>query len=71
MSSPQKKKIPYKISSDLNTYLNEIGRAHVIPINYDDLLRFTASVNLYDKHGNDTLWQTVVYPHSEMEELNR
>lgn len=70
-SSPQKKKIPYTISPLLQGYLNEAGRTQEIPVQYQDLLRFTNGVSLFDKHGKDTLWLTVAYSQSEMEELNR
>jgi NAD-specific glutamate dehydrogenase len=69
--SPQKKKIPFQISAELSHYLMEVGRTQSIPVQYSDLLRFTNSINLYDKQGNDTLWLTVCYSPSEMEELNR
>ena len=69
--SPQKKKIPFQISVELSQYLTEVGRTQSIPVQYSDLLRFTNSITLYDKQGNDTLWLTVCYSPSEMEELNR
>ncbi len=70
-NSPQKKKIPYPISSPLVNYLNEAGRTQPVSVQYPDLLRFTNTMNLIDKHGKDTLWLTVSYSQSEMEELNR
>ena len=57
--SPQKKKIPYLVSVEFNQYLLEAGRLQKIPVQYQDLLRFTNSINLYDKHNKDTLWLTV------------
>jgi hypothetical protein len=69
--SPQKKKIPYTVSSELNKYLGETGRLQKIPIQYQDLLRFNNSISLYDKQGKDTLWLTVSYSQNEMEELCR
>jgi len=69
--SPQKKKIAYPISKNLYQYLDETGRIQNISIQYEDLLRFTNSISLYDKFGNDSLWLTVSYSQSEMEELNR
>jgi hypothetical protein len=69
--SPQKKKIPYKISAPLLNYLTEAGRTQKIAVQYEDLLRFTNAVSLFDKYNNDTLWLTVAYNQSEMEELNR
>lgn len=69
--SPQKKKIPFKVTSNLYRYLGETGRTQNIPVQYEDLLRFTNSISLYDKYGKDTLWLTVGYSPGEMEELNR
>lgn len=40
-----------------------------IPVFYDDLLRFTGSVAVYDKNDEDTLWVSVYYSDSEREEL--
>jgi hypothetical protein len=70
-TSSQKKKIPYTVSPLLFNYLNETERTQEISVQYRDLLRFTNSVNLFDKHGKDTLWLTVSYAQLEMEELNR
>ncbi len=69
--SPQKKKVPYKISNELYSYLVDVGRTQSISVQYDDLLRFNNSMSLFDKKGEDTLWLTVSYSPSEMEELNR
>lgn len=41
-----------------------------IPVYYDDLLRFTGSVVVYDKYDNDTLWVSVYYSDSERKELD-
>jgi hypothetical protein len=41
-----------------------------IPVFYDDLLRFTGSVAVYDKDDKDTLWVSVYYSDSEREELD-
>lgn len=40
-----------------------------LPIYYDDLLRFDNSIPLYDKEGNDTLWVTVFFPQSDMDNI--
>lgn len=71
MSSPQKKKVPFSVSDELNSYFIETNRKCSIPIHYNDLLRFTSSVDLFDKYGDNTLWRNVIYPHNEMEELNK
>jgi hypothetical protein len=70
-TSPQKKKIPFKLSVQLNQLLSEMGRTQQIPLQYDDLLRFDSAIPLYDKKGEDTLWLSVAYSPSDMAELNR
>ena len=69
--TPQKKKIPFKLYADFQRYLADVGRIQHVDVQYNDLLRFTDSISLYDKKGNDTLWLTVSYPQGEMEELNK
>ena len=69
--TPQKKKISYPVSAGFYKYLTEIGRAQNIAVHYQDLLRFNSSTRLNDKKGTDTLWLTVLYPPSEMQELSR
>ncbi len=67
MAIISKKKIPYKISPILHKYLQDYGREMKLPIAYEDLLRYNNSIPLYDKNGNDTLWETVFYAQSDME----
>ncbi|MGL4629666.1 MAG: hypothetical protein ACRCVT_00565 [Leadbetterella sp.] len=69
MALISKKKVPFKISSKLRKYLQKYGREKELPLKYDDLLRYDNKINLYDKNGNDTLWETVFYPQSDMEEI--
>ncbi|HSB94151.1 MAG TPA: hypothetical protein VLC28_13600, partial [Flavitalea sp.] len=40
-----------------------------LPIAYRDLLRMTFSVPLYDKHGKETFWETVIYDTHEWQHL--
>jgi hypothetical protein len=70
-TSPQKKKIPFRLSNQLNKLLSEMGRKQTISLQYDDLLRFDSAISLYDKKGEDTLWLSVAYQPSEMAELSR
>jgi len=67
MALISKKKLPFKINLQLRKYLIKYGREITMPLQYADLLRFESSINLYDKFGNDTLWQTVFYPHSDID----
>lgn len=64
-----KKKIPFKISPKLRKYLTKYGREKELPIKYSDLLRFDNAFPLYDKKGKDTLWETVMYPQNDLEEI--
>ncbi|MDN5203305.1 hypothetical protein QQ008_18100 [Fulvivirgaceae bacterium BMA10] len=70
MALISKKKIPFKISPGLRRYLKEQEREVVVPIRYSDLLRYDNSIALYDNWGDDTLWETVFYPQSDMESIH-
>jgi len=64
-----RKKIPYKVSENFRCYLKDYNRNIGLPIKYEDLLRFTTQVPLYDANDNDTLWKTVYYSNSETDEI--
>ncbi|MFD1816745.1 hypothetical protein SAMN04515674_110188 [Pseudarcicella hirudinis] len=64
-----KKKIPFRINNQLRKYLMKYNREFPLPIQYEDLKRFENTISLYDKKGNDTLWETVFYSPSEIEEI--
>ncbi|WP_374164415.1 hypothetical protein [Arcticibacter sp. MXS-1] len=66
---PSKKKFFYPVIDPLKDYLVKYNRKIKLPVEYSDLLRFQMSTPLLDKSGNDTLWQTVYYDQSEMNEL--
>ena len=66
-----KKKPAYPVIPALEAYLDEYSRKIEIPIYYDDLLRFSGSVVVYDANEEDTLWVRVFYPDSEREEIDR
>ncbi|WP_207420880.1 hypothetical protein [Desertivirga brevis] len=66
---PSRKKFFYPVKDVLRDYLLKYNREVKLPVQYTDLLRFQMSVPLLDKNGNDTLWQTVYYDQSEMNEL--
>jgi hypothetical protein len=67
---PSKKKKPFPVSDAFQAYLDEQHRVVELPLEYDDLLRYTDSIPLLDFDGNDTLWETVFYPQSETQEIN-
>lgn len=71
MNDISKKKIHYPIQEPLRKYLKRYTRELVLPIGYKDLDHYENSVPLYDKAGKDTLWETVYYGQSEMDEINR
>lgn len=55
------KKPSYPISKELRGYLMLNHRETDVAISYGDLLHNNSSVALYDKHGSDTLWETLIY----------
>jgi len=66
---PSKKKTNYPIGEGLRNYLIKYDREEKLPVQYSDLLRFNLKTPLRDKEGRDTLWYTVYYDESEMNEL--
>lgn len=71
MAIISKKKEPFPISKFLRTYLRKYDRELDLPVFYADLLRFDNSIPLYDKSGNDTLWETVFFAQGDMEQIYR
>ena len=65
-----KKKPAYPISKELDEYLEYYNRKIEIPIHYDDLLRFSGSVSVYDANDEDTLWVRVFYPEFDRDEID-
>ncbi len=64
-----KKKKIYPIPEDFYVYLEKFDRFKSLPIDYRDLLRYSNSVTLYDKFGEDSLWTTVSYNRLDQEEI--
>ena len=69
MTLIKKKKTIYPINEPLRKFLIEYKKEIDIPVSYSDLSRFTSSINLYDKKGEDTLWLTVFYASEDMKEI--
>ena len=67
--APSKKKIFYPIIPPLKEYLIKYDREIELPVQYSDMLRFNMSTPLLDKNDIDTLWETVYYDETEMQEL--
>lgn len=64
-----RKKPTYPINNTLKEYLTKYNREIKIPVFYEDLLRFSGGINIYDKNDNDTLWISVYYSEFERVEL--
>ena len=65
-----KKKPAYPVNAKLDAYLDHYNRKIEIPIFYEDLLRFSGSVVVYDSNDEDTLWIRVYYPEFERKEID-
>lgn len=64
------KKPTYLINNSLLDYLERFDRISKVAISYDDLLRFSGSVTVYDKQNQDTLWIRVYYNEYERLEID-
>lgn len=64
------KKPTYAIKSSLETYLKYYNRLLKLSVFYDDLLRFSGSISVYDKNDEDTLWVSVYYNEFERREID-
>lgn len=59
----------YPVIPELTAYLEKYNRTTRSPLLYDDLLRFSGGISVFDKEGNDTLWLRVFYPEFEQAEI--
>ncbi len=65
-----RKKPTYPVNEKLSSYLDTYGRNTTISVAYDDLLRFTGGISVYDKDDEDTLWMRVYYSEFEQDEID-
>lgn len=65
-----KKKPAFPVNKRLDEYLALYNRKIEIPIFYDDLLRFSGSVVVYDANDVDTLWIRVYYSEFDRKEID-
>ena len=65
-----RKKPSFPISDGFNVYLSKYNRKTKIPVFYDDLLRFSGSIVVYDQHEEDTFWVRCYYPDHERTEID-
>jgi len=70
MPNIKQKKIPYDVDKGLRRYLKAYGRDMNLPILYSDLTRYSESMPLFDKNGNDTLWVSLLYAQSDLDHIN-
>lgn len=68
---PTRKKPVFPINPYLREYLKRFDRERELPVTYKRLLSFNNSAPLLDRDGNDTLWETVIYPAEEIMTLKR
>ncbi len=66
-----KKKPAFPINERFNRYLAKYNRNTKIPVFYDDLLRFSGSIVVYDQHDEDTFWVRCYYPEFERVEIDK
>lgn len=57
-----RKKPMYPVAVGLTKYLRMYQRDAKMPVAYKDLLNFTETVPVMDKNGEDTFWETPLYP---------
>ncbi len=69
-NKPSKKKKLFTPSDELLVYLDKYGRLEKLPLQYEDMLRYMASIPLINSRGEDTLWETVFYDQHEKEEVS-
>jgi hypothetical protein len=59
----------FPVQEPLRRYLHHANREVSFSFSYNDLLRFSNSITLFDRHGNDTLWETLIYNESDRSEI--
>ena len=65
-----KKKPAFPVGKKLDSYLDDYNRKIEIPIFYEDLLRFSGSVTVYDSNDEDTLWIRAYYSEFDRKEID-
>jgi hypothetical protein len=64
------KKPCYPLNNSLMNYLERFDLMCKEPVVYEDLLRFSGAINVFDKNDQDTLWIRVYYNEFEREEMD-
>jgi hypothetical protein len=63
------KKPVFLVQEPLRKYLSCANREVSLNIDYQDLLRFSNAITLFDRFGNDTLWETLIYTESDRRDI--
>jgi hypothetical protein len=63
------KKPVFPVQEPLRKYLLKANREASIQLSYQDLLRYSNSMTLFDRYGHDTLWETLIYTESDRIEI--
>jgi hypothetical protein len=71
MALISRKKRVYPPSDGVRDYLEAYGRMVTLPIHFEELGRYQETVSVYDKHGRDTLWETVLYGGVDRERISK
>lgn len=64
-----KKKPSFPIGQALDIYLKRYNRNVSLPVFYEDMLRFSDCTPVYDNHGKNTYWESVIYDGSLQVEI--
>jgi len=67
---PTRRKPHFPVNDGLRGYLGRYKRERALPVTYAQLRAFHEVIPLVGSDGKPTLWDTVIYPSSEMSALN-
>ena len=59
----------FPVHEPLSKYLVRANREASVQLSYDDLLRYSNAITLFDNKGNDTLWETLIYSETDRSEI--
>ncbi len=65
-----RKKPSFPVNERFHKYLAKYNRNIKIPVFYDDLLRFSGSIVVYDQHEEDTFWVRCYYADHERNDID-
>jgi hypothetical protein len=70
MAIISKKKIIFKVSKVLKSYLTSTERGASFPLTFKDLLNFDESTPLFDENEDDNLWETVKFAEADTDKIH-